>query len=64
MTKQLRAGIIYQGPSLLDGFPIVAIATYSDRNTKTGKVLQTYIIRSDLSPLRGKQVWTRLFYLW
>ena len=51
MTKQLRAGIIYQGPSLLDGLPIVAIATYSDKNTKTGKVLQTYIIRSDISPL-------------
>tara|TARA_R110002012_G_scaffold51108_1_gene132095 strand:- start:615 stop:1325 length:711 start_codon:yes stop_codon:yes gene_type:complete len=51
MTKQLRAGIIYQGPSQIDGLPIVAIATYSDRNTKTGKVLQTYIIRSDISPL-------------
>ena len=51
MTKQLRAGIIYRGPSQIDGLPIVAIATYSDRNTKTGKVLQTYIIRSDISPL-------------
>jgi len=51
MTKQLRAGIIYRGASQIDGLPIVAIATYSDRNTKTGKVLQTYIIRSDLSPL-------------
>ena len=49
--KQLRAGILWEGPSLLDGLPIVAIATYSDRNTKTGKVLQTYIIRSDISPL-------------
>jgi len=51
MTKQLRAGIIYRGPSQIDGLPIIAIATYSDRNTKTGKVLQTYIIRSDISPL-------------
>jgi len=55
MTKQLRAGIIYQGPSLLDGLPIVAIATYSDRNTKTGKVLQTYIMRSDISPLEASK---------
>ncbi len=55
MTKQLRAGIIYQGPSQIDGLPIVAIATYSDRNTKTGKVLQTYIIRSDLSPLEASK---------
>jgi len=55
MTKQLRAGIIYQGPSQIDGLPIVAIATYSDRNTKTGKVLQTYIIRSDISPLEASK---------
>jgi len=47
----MKNGIIYKGRSLLDGKPIVAIATYSDRNTKTGKVLQTYIIRSDISPL-------------
>ena len=47
----MKSGIIYNGQSLLDGKPIVAIATYSDRNTKTGKVLQTYIIRSDISPL-------------
>ena len=55
MTKQLRAGIIYRGPSLLDGLPIVAIATYSDRNTKTGKVLQTYIMRSDIPPLEASK---------
>ena len=55
MTKQLRSGIIYQGPSLLDGLPIVAIATYSDKNTKTGKVLQTYIMRSDISPLEASK---------
>jgi len=39
----MNNGIIYNGPSLLDGKPIVVIATYSDRNTKTGRVLQTYI---------------------
>jgi len=39
----------------LDGKPIVAIATYSDRNSKTGKVLQTYIIRSDISPLNASK---------
>ena len=47
----MKSGIIYKGQSLLDGKPVVAIATYSDRNIKTGKVLQTYIIRSDISPL-------------
>jgi len=51
----MKNGIIYKGPSLLDGKPIVVIATYSDRNTKTGKVLQTYIIRSDISPLEASK---------
>jgi hypothetical protein len=52
----MEKGIIYKGPSLLDGKPIVAIATYSNRNTKTGKVLQTYIIRSDISPLEAPTI--------
>ena len=53
--NKMKNGIIYKGPSLLDGKPIVAIATYSSRNTKTGKVLQTYIIRSDISPLEASK---------
>ena len=51
----MKSGIIYNGPSLLDGKPIVAIATYSDRNTKTGKVVQTYILRSDINPLEASK---------
>ena len=50
VNKQLKAGVIYDGPSLIDGQPIVAIATYSDRNTKTGQVLQTYILCKDIDP--------------
>jgi hypothetical protein len=51
----MKAGIIYNGPSLLDGKPIVAIATWSNRNTKTGAVLQTYILRSDINPLEASK---------
>lgn len=51
----MKSGVIYKGQSLLDGKSIVAIATYSDRNTKTGKVLQTYIIRADISPLEASK---------
>ena len=51
----MKAGIIYKGPSLLDGKPIVAIATWSNRNTKTGAVLQTYILRSDINPLEASK---------
>jgi hypothetical protein len=48
-------GIIYNGPSLLDGKPIVVIGTYSKRNTKTGAVLQTYILREDINPLEASK---------
>lgn len=43
--------IIYSGPSLIDGKPIVAIAIAKSGNTKTGNMVQTYIIRADISPL-------------
>ena len=51
----MKSGIIYNGPSLLDGKPIVVIATYSNRNTKTGTVVQTYILRSDINPLEASK---------
>lgn len=51
----MQHAIIYNGPSLLDGKPIVAIATYSNRNTKTGRVLQTYILRADINPLEASK---------
>jgi hypothetical protein len=46
--------ILYQGPSLLDGAPIVVIATISKQaaraNVKTGNMLQTWILRQDMPP--------------
>ena len=51
----MKHAIIYNGPSLLDGKPIVVIATYSNRNTKTGHVVQTYILRSDINPLEASK---------
>ena len=51
----MQHAIIYNGPSLLDGKPIVAIATYSNRNPKTGRVVQTYILRADLNPLEASK---------
>jgi len=51
----MRNGIIYEGPSMLDGAPIVAIALWSTGNRKTGGMLQTYIIRSDMSPLEASK---------
>lgn len=45
--------ILYDGPSMIDGEPIVAIATGFKRpsaNPKTGPMIQTWIIRSDMRP--------------
>ena len=51
----MKNAIIYNGPSLLDGKPIVVIATYSNRNKKTGHVVQTYILRGDLNPFEASK---------
>lgn len=45
--------ILYSGPSLLDGAPIVAIATgltAKSTNRKTGAMVQTYNLRANVSP--------------
>lgn len=42
--------ILYEGPSELDGAPIVAIATIGSRNPKTGDMVQVWILRSDVAP--------------
>lgn len=46
----MPGAIIYRGPSQLDGQPIVAIAVWQSANSKTGDMLQTYLLRSDLDP--------------
>jgi hypothetical protein len=46
----MKSAIIYRGPSLIDGGPIVVVAIASNRNTKTGDMLQTYIMRADIDP--------------
>jgi hypothetical protein len=61
MRGALRHGefagvILYQGASLLDGAPIVAIATkilQASTNSKTGRMVQTFIIRSDVHPMEA-----------
>ena len=51
----MENGVFYRGPSLIDGAPIVGVAIYSDRNGKTGRVLQTYILREDINPLEASK---------
>jgi hypothetical protein len=45
-----RGYVIYRGPSLIDGRPIVAVAITKSSNRKTGNMVQTYIIRADIDP--------------
>jgi hypothetical protein len=47
--------ILYQGPSLLDGAPIVVIATGlgASTNRKTGDMIQTHILCADIAPLEA-----------
>lgn len=47
--------ILYEGPSMLDGAPIVAIATMGTRNRKTGPMLQTWIMRADVAPTDARK---------
>ena len=54
MTKP-TGFVIYQGPSLLDGSPIVAIALLGSSNRKTGNMVQTYILRTDMRPVAAVQ---------
>lgn len=57
-TKKPNGAIIYKGPSLLDGKPIVVIAVglnAKSTNRKTGAMIQTYIIRSRIDPLKASK---------
>lgn len=53
MTQMKRpTGIVlYEGPSRIDGAPIVAIATLETKNGKTGDMIQTWIMRADIEPV-------------
>lgn len=49
----MNGRVLYRGPSLLDGAPIVVIAVGFDQksgNSKTGDMIQTYILRADMRP--------------
>jgi len=43
--------VFYDGPSELDGAPIIGIAILHSDNGKTGNMVQTYILRADAHPV-------------
>lgn len=63
MPKALRSAIIYRGPSLIDGAPIVVIAIDSASNTKTGRMVQTYILRAYLQTLLAAKAAGKEWYV-
>ena len=53
-TMKANTVVIYRGPSLLDGKPIVALASgfrTVSTNYKLGDLIQVWILRSDMSPI-------------
>lgn len=50
---QSKGTVFYDGPSMLDGKPIVAIATERSDNRKTGPMIQTWILRRNIDPVRS-----------
>ena len=55
-TKKALGYIVYEGPSLLDGSPIVVIINKikaASKNAKTGALVQSFIIRSDVNPVEA-----------
>jgi hypothetical protein len=52
----MESAILWTGKSELDGSPIALVATglgKSSRNAKTGGIVQTWIIRTDMTPLEA-----------
>jgi hypothetical protein len=46
-----RLGVtVYDGPSQIDGQPIIAVITLKSRNPKTGAMAQLWILRKDITP--------------
>ena len=47
--------ILYRGPSLINGKPIVALAQSESTNSKTGNMVQTFILSDEFDPLTASR---------
>lgn len=52
-VKKPSGFVLYRGKSYLDGSPIVVVATLASDNVKTGDMIQTWILRSDMHPIEA-----------
>jgi hypothetical protein len=55
MASNAETFIVYEGPSLYDGNPIVVLVQTGSKNRKTGDMVQTYILRSDIDPITASR---------
>jgi len=55
MSKQMKSGVIYRGPSMIDGQPIIVVAIAKSGNEKTGDMLQTFIMLENTHPVEAIQ---------
>jgi len=46
----MKGFVFYDGPSMLDGKPVLGIATLQSKNRKTGNMVQTWILPRDMEP--------------
>lgn len=50
-----EALVIYDGPSMINGEPILGILTRASTNIKTGEMDQLWILRADMSPVEASR---------
>ena len=50
-----RGFVLYRGPSMLNGAPIVVVATMKTANPKTGDMIQTFILVDNMAPLEASK---------
>ena len=55
MANTNQTYIVYEGPSLYNGEPIVVLVQTGSDNRKTGNMVQTFIMRSDIDPVTASR---------
>jgi hypothetical protein len=51
--QKARGVVVWEGPSPVDGSPLVAVITRKTSNRKTGDMAQLWILRADIPPLEA-----------
>ena len=47
--------VVWEGPSAINGMPVVCIVTLKSKNAKIGKIAQVWYLRSDMHPIEAIQ---------